>query len=255
MHVLIVGDVHGRHDRLADLLEPARRALGIDAAIQVGDFGFAESALRAMRSPFPVPVYVIDGNHEDHRWLQRAIDEGEAQRWAARLNLFYQPRGSTAVLGGSTVGFLGGALHVDRPQQHNGPAGLANYIRRREADAATARVQPCQAAPGGHALVPRRHRHRPVGAGRRCALACWITSWRRGWTPGPVHDGGDTELTALWSRLAYRPPAWVFGHHHRLHAATVEGTHFVCVGERGEASVEQPVVWDSVGRVLWTAAR
>jgi predicted phosphodiesterase len=112
MRVLIVGDVHGRHDRLAERLEHERRALGVGAAIQVGDFGFGESSLAALRAPFPVPVYAIDGNHEDHRWLQRAIDAGETQRWGARFNLYYQPRGSIAVVGGSTVGFLGGALNV-----------------------------------------------------------------------------------------------------------------------------------------------
>jgi predicted phosphodiesterase len=253
MQVLIVGDVHGRHDRLADLLERARRALGIDAAIQVGDFGFAASALGAVRTPFPIPVYAIDGNHEDHRWLQRAIDEGEAQRWAAQLNLFYQPRGSTAVLGGSTVGFLGGALHVDQPQQHNGPAGLANYIRRREVDAAAADFN--RARP--HLVVTHSC---PAGIGigltgpQELQLGVLDYVVAAGFDPGPVHDCGDAELTALWSRLAYRPPAWVFGHHHRLHATTVEGTHFVCVGE-GDAAVEQPVIWDSTDRTLWTAAR
>jgi len=253
MQVLVVGDVHGQHHRLAELLADGRRRLDIQAAIQVGDFGFTAAAIAALRQPFVVPLFVVDGNHEDHRWLQKAIDGGEPARWRADLNLHYQARASTAVVGRSRVGFIGGAFNVDRPQQHNQAAGLPNYIMRRHADAA------CALFNGEEPDLIVSHSC-PAGIGigltgpieLRLGVLDHIVG--AGFDPGPVHDCGETELTRVWHGLGYHPAAWVFGHHHRLHATTVRNTHFVCVGD-ADSAWHQPVLWDSEARVLWTAGR
>ena len=107
MRVLIVGDVHGEHEKLAEVLRQAQADFRVAAAIQVGDFGFdrermwrtVEAGLR-----FPVPLHVIDGNHEDHGWLHRALLTGARKHWQRELNLIYQPRPSTVELGGSRIG-------------------------------------------------------------------------------------------------------------------------------------------------------
>jgi predicted phosphodiesterase len=70
MRVLIVGDVHGQHQKLAESLRQAQTDFRIAAAIQVGDFGFYKDLMtqaREERIRFPIPLHVIDGNHEDHR--------------------------------------------------------------------------------------------------------------------------------------------------------------------------------------------
>ena len=164
MRVLIVGDVHGQHDRLA-VLARGRRGLNIDAAIQVGDYGFDEGAMTSRHAPYPVPVHVIDGNHEDHGWLQRALEAGADARWRTDLDLFYQPRPSVTRIGTTTVGFIGGALHVDRPQRHNRVAGLPNYILRRQADEASALFNRDAARADRVPLVPVEDRYRRGGAG------------------------------------------------------------------------------------------
>ena len=87
-----------------------------------------------MRCSLPATDRRRDGNHEDHQWLQWAIESGADETWRSRLQLFYQRRPSIARIGGATVGLIGGALGVDRPQRHNRAAGLPNYILRRRSD-------------------------------------------------------------------------------------------------------------------------
>jgi predicted phosphodiesterase len=242
MRVLIVGDVHGQHQRLAGLLKRERAARGIGAAIQVGDYGFDRGMAR--RHPaYPVPVHVIDGNHEDHGWLQGALDTGADARWRADLNLFYQPRPSVARIGESTVGFIGGALHVDRPQRHNRSAGMPNYILRRHAETASVVFNEAQPQLIVSHSCPSRI---GIGLSGPDELMGGVIDHiiSAGFDPGPREDCGEAELSRIWRALEYRPRAWVFGHHHVPHAATVDGTLFVCVGDV-EASEARPVVWDT----------
>lgn len=242
MRILIVGDIHGQHERLAAILARDREALGIGAAIQVGDYGFDKRMAQGHPS-YPVPVHVVDGNHEDHGWLQWALDVGADARWRTELGLFYQPRPSVARIGTTTVGFIGGALHVDRPQQHNRASGLPNYILRRHAEEASALFNETQPELiVSHSCPSRIGIGVPGSDDLRWGVLDHIVS--AGFDPGPEEDCGEAELRRLWDALRYRPRAWVFGHHHRLHSATVDGTHFVCVGDIDSAGL-RPVIWDA----------
>jgi predicted phosphodiesterase len=244
MRILIVGDVHGRHRELAGWLQEARERHGIGAAIQVGDFGFSPQEMDALMRQgirFAVPVHAIDGNHESHRWLNRAVRKGAAQEWGRRCNLFFQPRPSVAVLGNSRAGFMGGALHVDRPQGFSLFGSACNYILRHDRLRAITlfnRERPelivthsCPAAIGVGLQGSAAMRH---GVAEHIAAA--------GFDPGPSDDCGESELRHLWAGLDYRPKAWVFGHFHRPHEATIEGTRFVCIDEVIHRS---RVIWDT----------
>ncbi len=252
MRVLLVGDVHGRYEQLADLLRQVQADYHIGAAIQVGDFGFDKAGMARVherRIRYAVPLHVIDGNHEDHRWLRHALQSGAAETWREELNLIYQGRPSTARIGASTVGFLGGALHVDRPQRHNVFSRAPNYILRRQREAAAAlfnRERPelivthsCPARIGIGLRGAHHHEH-AIGQHIRAA----------GFDPGPQADCGETELGKLWYGLAYRPRAWGFGHFHRAHEATIEGTRFVCLGDPFDSSGGTLVLWDTEERKL-----
>ena len=232
------------------VLARGQATLGISAAIQVGDYGFGAAAMRA-HPRYPLPVHAIDGNHEDHGWLQEALDAGLDAGWRSCLNLVYQPRPSIARLGTTTVGFIGGALHVDRPQRHNRSAGLPNYILRRQADEASALFNEVRPA-----LIVTHSCPSRIGIGLSGpdeltgGVIDHIVS--AGFDPGPREDCGEAELSRVWQALAYRPVAWVFGHHHRLHAATIDGTLFVCVGDV-ESSASRPLVWDTEAMSLTAA--
>ncbi len=252
MRVLIVGDVHGRHRELVAALRQAQTDYRIEAAIQVGDFGFTRAGLeRARREPwrFPVPVHAIDGNHEDHAWLSRALLLGAARSWEQEFNLIYQPRPSVARLGASMVGFLGGALHVDRPQRHNLLAGLPNYLLRRHCERAAALFNHARcdlivthSCPAGIGVGMRAGVEHEYGVGLHVQGA--------GFDPGPAEDCGEVELGRLWRELSHRPGAWVFGHFHRAHLATVDRTRFVGVDEDLTTPSRRLTIWDTEEKKL-----
>lgn len=247
MRVLIVGDVHGRHRELGAALRQAQTDYRIAAAIQVGDFGFTRESFDQagrMRLRFPVPLHAIDGNHEDHAWLGRALQLGQTRNWQEELNLIYQARPSVAQLGAAKIGFLGGALHVDRPQRHNFPEGLPNYITRRQREEAVAlfsRERPdlivTHSCPAG------------IGIGLRSPLehapGIEVNVRAAGFDPGPRDDCGEVELSQLWHELTYRPRCWVFGHFHRTHTALIEGTRFFSVDDELQAPSRRLTIWDT----------
>ena len=252
MRVLLVGDVHARHELLVELLRRAQADFQIAAAIQVGDFGFDKATMeraRQRRIRYPVPLHVIDGNHEDHHWLHQALRSGAAALWREELNLIYQPRPSVARFGNSKAGFMGGALHVDRPQRHNLLSGSSNYIQQREREEATALfneerpelivTHSCPARIG-IGLSGERHYEQDIDQYIRAA----------GFDPGPRTDCGDAELSKLWRDLGYQPRAWGFGHFHRAHEANIQGTRFICVGEPFDSAGGTFVLWDTEEKKL-----
>lgn len=244
MRVLIIGDVHGQFGEFHDIVLRARRELRIGAAIQVGDFGFFPEIIKgavAAGLRFPVPVYAIDGNHEDHGWLAACGQDGSLNQWRHEMNLFYMPRGTVAAIGGSKVGFLGGALHVDRPQAFDSATGASNYVQRdQRAGAVTAfnlerpDLIVTHSCPTGIGIGIQGNPIFVPGVAQYIASA--------GFDPGVDGDCGDIELTHLWNALAYRPRAWVFGHFHADYEKRVEGTDFVCLGGM---NLDLVAMWDT----------
>ena len=251
MRVLIIGDVHGRHQELADVLRQVQTDYRIEAGIQVGDYGFYKDVMvraREQKVRYPVPVHVIDGNHEDHAWLRRALLTGAASAWQKEANLIYQPRPSVTRLGASKIGFMGGALHVDRPQKHNLLSRFPNYILRRHREQATAlfnREKPdlivTHSCPAGIGIGVRGSPDLEHGVTEHIVKA--------GFDPGPQDDCGEMELAQLWRDLRYRPRGWVFGHFHCSHEAVVEGTRFVSVSDDVRQAL---VLWDTEEKKLLT---
>lgn len=252
MRILLVGDVHARHEQLAGVLRRAQADFQIAAAIQVGDFGFYKDAMaraRQRRIRYAVPLHVIDGNHEDHDWLQQALRSGAAGEWREEFNLVYQARPSVARFGDSRAGFMGGALHVDRPQRHSLISRFTNYILPREQEQATAlfnlerpELIVTHSCPAGIGVGLRGSPHFEHGIDRHIRAA--------GFDPGPRDDCGDMELSKLWRGLDYRPRAWGFGHFHCAHEASVEGTRFVCVSDALDAPGATFVLWDTEEKKL-----
>jgi hypothetical protein len=113
-------------------------AAGIDRVIQLGDFGIkttfeAEaflSALSITAEHTGVRLDFIDGNHDDHDELYRLRTDPSRQREdgsiEVRPGIHYWPRGTVIDLGGRRVGFLGGAVSVDRHHRISGETWWAN---------------------------------------------------------------------------------------------------------------------------------
>jgi predicted phosphodiesterase len=238
MRMAIVGDVHGAFDVLEALLAQARDAHGIEAAVQVGDFGFAEDRLPA-RPTFrlPVPLYAVCGNHDDQAYLARARRTGAAERWA-EANLVYQARASVVTIGPVCVGFIGGALHMDRPQRRHGGNVITPDEAARAAELfgeARPEVIVSHSCPAGIGIGMQSSPEMAWGVAEHVLMA--------GFDPGPHDDCGEAQLTGLWRSLRARPRLWCFGHFHVSREAVVGGTRFVCAPRI--APGRPLLVWDS----------
>lgn len=224
MRIALIGDVHGEFGALDTLLRRACDEQEIVAAVQVGDFGFFEHQLPS-KPPFhfPVPVYAICGNHEDHDYLERARREGLVERWAA-ANLIYQARASLAQIGSLGIGFIGGALHMNQPQRRHG----GNVITPDQTDRALGLFGSAQpdlivshSCPAGIGIGMRSSPDMAWGVAEHVLLA--------GYDPGPHDDCGEAQLTHLWRNLRKRPRLWCFGHFHQRREIVLHGTRFMCL--------------------------
>lgn len=234
MTLLILGDCHAAWSRLIAAIGAGIARHGVTAVIQVGDFGFFRSTMARFEdlmggAAFPVPVHVIDGNHEDHAWLGQQATAGDIARWASTHRLLLHRRGETAVIDGLRIGFLGGALHADRPQQGSSSRGTTNWITNGEAGRAAQafnRTKP--------ELIVTHSCPHSIGIGMQGApelahtVERYITA--RGFESGLIEDCGEPGLTRLWASLTHRPAHWAFGHFHTHRETCVGATVFHCVG-------------------------
>lgn len=258
MKLLVIGDAHAAWHRLYDGIHQAFREHAIEAAIQVGDFGFFKQYERVPlghgdRFRFPVPLHVIDGNHEEHTWLRKRIDDGTAHRWADEQNIQVQQRGSVAQFDDVVVGFCGGALHADRPQEGSIDRGTTNWLTRSEAERAAAvftseRVDLIVTHSCPHSIG--------VGMAGNPYLAEQVERYitRKGHDSGPITDCGEPGLLHLWAHLRHRPKQWVFGHFHVHRTAAVQGVQFRCVGAiDGSDGLPDPLMYVlDTGTWTWT---
>jgi hypothetical protein len=254
MSLLFLGDCHARWTALIHAMDAAADApRPITAVIQVGDFGLFPQFMAVLEDhlrqrPLRLPLHVIDGNHEDHAWL-RALGPADLAQWAA-LGLHLHARGTVATIAGIPVGLLGGALHADRPQHGSTAQGTTNWVSDREADRAAAAFHAARVD-----LVVTHSCPHSLGIGMRGSpmleplVALHVRA--KGFNSGPDFDCGEPGLHRLYMRLPKAPRAWVFGHFHTHHEATIAGTTFRCVGSldgtdrrpRPLGHVLDPVTW------------
>jgi len=127
---LVAGDWHGNLMHAERVMREAAR-LGATRVLQIGDFGYGWSLLE---KPSPgsnnycaftqeisrlalevkIPVYWIDGNHENFDLLEAAGAFAQNEPVGLLPDVTYLPRGVTLEWGGQRWLFLGGAHSVDK---------------------------------------------------------------------------------------------------------------------------------------------
>lgn len=229
MKILLAGDVHGRFPYLKLAMSYAKKQVpDLDLCIQVGDFGFYSSIFEAHLRDygFPYKVLAIDGNHENHKWLHKRMNK----EFAASRNLEYIPRGTVMEFDGRKIGFIGGAMNVDRKQEGNVRFGTQNFISKKDVK---------------HALEEFNKHELDVIISHSCPHGIGVgvvghpfflpTIMEHILIPynlpaTDINDCGEHALKDLWDGLIHKPKHWIFGHFHYIHENTVDGTHFVCIG-------------------------
>jgi len=126
--VLLVGDLHGDSGALHLAFSKAEGS-GASAIVQLGDYGFGwrflndECWFSAIASDLSqatgIPLYWIDGNHENFDALyQLPLDENGYRPIAE--GVVHLPRGATLAIGESRIRAFGGAHSVDRAHRVKG---------------------------------------------------------------------------------------------------------------------------------------
>lgn len=116
---LFVGDIHSDFESFEFLCKfMLTQVAGIYRVVQIGDFGFWPNQpnwLWYPKSSLPVPVYFIDGNHDDHSVLQ-AVYFDKPTKLSEKFDAFYIGRGYAE---GAFV-YCGGATSHDRSSRTEG---------------------------------------------------------------------------------------------------------------------------------------
>ena len=115
MKIMIMGDSHGEFGFIKKITKIHKP----DMIIHVGDFGWFphwKSHNVIPLKDFPVPLYFIDGNHDDQSVLSQLTEET-----ALMPNINYVPRGTIKQLHtGENALFIGGADSIDKAYRKEG---------------------------------------------------------------------------------------------------------------------------------------
>jgi len=208
---LYVGDIHADFEVLEAF---AMHMLGIfpdiTRVIQVGDFGFWPDFgidYWYRKCQLPVPVFFIDGNHEDHIALRHRSTSVPAKK-SGLFDAFHIPRGYCE----DGILFMGGA---DSPDKEYRQAGITWFVEEnihgRDVDFATQNIRvhgrPIRVmvahdtTEGAFPLVKRQH-------------------WQMG-------DWNRIALERLFAIA--KPILYVHGHLHFHSEYTYQGCRFICL--------------------------
>ncbi len=117
---LFLGDSHADIDFAEDAMHIAKLE-ECQEIIQLGDWGFhwpnkvQVNYLSVLLQRYNVTMRFIDGNHDNHDWLDTITPKNTRDSIAISPNLIYQPRGSVHVdEDGTRFLFVGGAPSIDK---------------------------------------------------------------------------------------------------------------------------------------------
>lgn len=219
---MFVGDWHGDSDHAYYIIQTAVDN-DVVAIIQLGDFGcfpefdwywkFVEH-LECCLDFFRMPLFFIDGNHDDlnHLMSRPVTDSGMRQLSPHAL---YVPRGMYFELGGHKILALGGAYSIDKSSRKPGVSWWPTE-QIEDIDVKRALSQPRPDIMITHDApneVPDQRILRPGG--------------RRYVDAAPPRQ----QLQRVFNK--HRPDLWIHGHYHRRYDMMAGNTKFVGLANEG----------------------
>ena len=222
--ILFVGDIHGKESVLASVYEDAEK-LGASSIIQVGDFGIhwpgRPNGLAGFfdKSKSKIPFYFCDGNHENHRLLDKLFREQQSDVVEVAKNCFHVRRGTVLDFDNDKILFFGGAQSYlgkrDDPfvlDENWWPRELPNLeefdlFKTRFSSADIIVTHDC---PG---FLMRDKKYHKL--------------WSKNGVPQFLKDTIENSDT--------KPVSWFFGHHHDHSSWDIDSTKYYCCGKHGES--------------------
>lgn len=210
---LYIGDIHGSWDVLEILVKTAMlRHPDIKRVVQVGDAGFwPRMSIKYWysHSSVPVPVFFIDGNHEDHFTLLQNMTTEPAVRHPAYTGALHIPRGFYH----DKILYMGGASSIDKDYRTPGHDWFPDESISQK-DFETACLN------SGNQIVN--------------VMVCHDTT-KRGFgymTPflfgGGLKSCGETDRIALEELfIRAKPKLYIHGHYHGSRHYEIEGCLFI----------------------------
>lgn len=228
MRIGFIGDIHGCWNDLYRAIAILQDA-GADMMIQVGDFGCWNPEKKITASSWDelkldVPVYWIDGNHEDFPFLKSMVDWDLLEPQTVAENVIYIPRGTVLELGGLRFGFMGGGASIDRLQRIDGRdwfrdelPSYGEFMRLANVESLDVIVAHDCPEEADDALV--RIKNDPPSNGNRRMLQAIVES--------------------------HRPAYFCHGHYHQWLAQEFNGTQYVSLADGRESSGRSTVILDT----------
>lgn len=124
--IAIIGDTHGNKKFTLEAIDYCKNH-GADTIVQLGDFGFWRNSdfLKGVNKKLNrtnIDLYWIDGNHEDHHWLNSLglAEDGTRPMPLNKNRIHHLPRGFRWNWSGKTWMSLGGAVSIDQEYRKSG---------------------------------------------------------------------------------------------------------------------------------------
>jgi predicted phosphodiesterase len=227
--ILFAGDIHADRSHLEYLFRVAKR-FDVDVLFALGDFGywprnaggqrFLKGAVK-LTEDSGIPLYWIDGNHEDH-WALGNLTRGVRGAFIPtkvpyydhhdNSNLLYVPRGHSWTWDGVSFMAMGGAYSVDKPSRTMGQDWFPEESLSDD-DVAYGKAV-------GKVDVMVTHDVSSVAP----ILEKLLLMKGRSYKLIPEADANRRALEEI--RLAVRPDVMVHGHYHVDYKEIVDGTIF-----------------------------
>ena len=253
--VMLLGDTHANLRWTAFAIDQAAK-LEVDGILQLGDFGywprthFGKAFLDSVEqvlADHALPLWFIDGNHEDHESLGSALTPPDGLT-AISDHVTYLPRGATWVWGGTRWMALGGAASVDRDYRQEDVDWFRAEVITPDQYETISELGPVNVvvahdAPWGVPFLVKQYQ-------------LWRPAAQRGeWPAGALRDSDAHMQQMAYLAGQLHPRVWFHGHHHvAYHDELIVGEHTMDVysldcdgcGNLAEASL----IVDGTGAVI-----
>lgn len=242
-NIMLLGDSHGDRAFVKSAIEWAADN-DIDCIVQMGDFGFWPRINNGQKFLYDVgklsvtahvPLYFIDGNHEDHIYLDAMRERNRSGGFIeyGKYPITYIDRGTTWKWGGVRFGAFGGAYSIDRRARVMDDARYGWFDNEMPDESKIKAL--------GKVDVLLTH-DSPV-------------------VPAPFYDSGGfrtDEISGLSQRAVYRAlvsseaTLLVHGHWHMRYSGNVAGARVHGLGMNLQSLYEAAVVYTTTERRLYS---